>query len=140
MGGWSVKYRLVFLVVVGLVVTSVRVMLLSVDLVVTLDPALAGESNPPHGVSVVAITALGLAEIVVVLILDSPVELVVGHVGVVDVLAVTSVRLAVSISGSGGDESKENDSDLENINIKFMFSVYHKYCVLIHAVHYLPSC
>ena len=88
--------------------------LLSMDLVSALDVrALAGESDPPHGVSVVTITALGLAEIVVVLILDSPVEFVVGHVGVVDVLAISSVRFSVNIGRGGGNQSEENDSDLK---------------------------
>ena len=84
--------------------------LLSVDLVVTLDPALAGESDPPHGVGVVTMTGLNLAEIVVVIILNSPVNFVVGDVGVVHVLL--SVRLAVNIGGGNSDESEENDCDL----------------------------
>ena len=107
-----VENRLVFLVIVGLVVSSVRVALLSVDLVITLDVrALAGESDPPLGVGVVTVAGLLLAIVVVGLsILNGPIEVVVRDVGVIHVLL--SVSLFVSLSGSDGDQSEENDSDL----------------------------
>jgi len=86
--------------------------LLSMDLVSALDVrALAGESDPPLGVSVVTVTGLLLAIVVVGLsILNGPIEVVVRDVGVIHVLL--SVSLFVSLSGSDGDQSEENDSDL----------------------------
>ena len=103
------------LVVIFLVLrSSVRVgnVLLSVDLVSALDVrALAGESDPPLGIGVVTVTGLLLTIVVVGLgILNSPVEVVVRGVGVIHVLL--SVSLSVSLSGSNGDQSEKNDSDL----------------------------
>ena len=85
--------------------------LLSVDLVIALDVrALAGESDPPVSLGVVTVAGLLLAVVVVVLILDSPVEVVVRDVGVIHVLP--SVAPAVGISGGDGNQSEKNNSDL----------------------------
>jgi len=84
--------------------------LLSVDLVITLDVrALAGESDPPLGIGVVTVAGLLLAIVVVVLILDSPVEVVVRNVGVIHVLFTVGL---VRVGGDDGDQGEENDSDL----------------------------
>ena len=101
--------------VVGLLVlsrSSIRVgnVLLSVDLISALDVrALAGESDPPLGVGVVTVAGLLLAIVVVVLILDSPVEVVVRNVGVIHVLLAVGL---VRVGGDDGSEGKENDGDL----------------------------
>ena len=87
---------------------SMRDAHLSVDLVVTLDVAtLSGENDAPVGLGLVLAAGLGLSVIVVVhVILDSPVNVVVRNVRVIDVL------LAVRIGGGNSDEGEENDSDL----------------------------
>ena len=79
---------------------------LSVDNIVTLDRALAGEGDAPVSLGVIVFAGLGLGIIVVVIILNSPVNVVVRNVGVIDVL------LAVRIGGGNSDEGEENDSDL----------------------------
>ena len=83
---------------------------LSVDNIVTLDPALAGEGNAPVGLGVVTAAGLSLGVVVVVIILNSPVNVVVRDVGVIDGL--TAVRVAVRGGGGGGDEGEENNGDL----------------------------
>jgi len=100
--------------VVGLLVLGggigVRDMLLSVDLVIALDVrALAGEGDPPVSLGVVTIAGLLLAVVVVILILDSPVEVVVRNVGVIHVLLAVGL---VRVGGDDGDQGEENDSDL----------------------------
>ena len=100
--------------VVGLLVLGggigVRDVLLSVDLVIALDMrALAGEGNPPVSLSIVTVAGLLLAVVVVVLILDSPVEVVVRNVGVIHVLLAVGL---VRVGGDDGSEGKENDGDL----------------------------
>ena len=87
-----------------------RDVLLSVDLVIALDVgALAGESDPPVSLGVVTVAGLLLAVVVVVLILDSPVEVVVRNVGVIHVLLAVGI---VRVGGDDGDQGEENDSDL----------------------------
>jgi len=84
--------------------------LLGVDLVIALDVrTLAGEGNPPVSLSVVTVAGLLLAVVVVVLILDSPVEVVVRNVGVIHVLLAVGL---VRVGGDDGSEGKENDGDL----------------------------
>jgi len=84
---------------------------LSVDNIVTFDPALAGEGNAPVGLGVVTAAGLSLGVVVVVVIHDSPVNVVVRDVGVIDGLL--GVALAVNIGGSNSDEGEENDGDLQ---------------------------
>ena len=83
---------------------------LSVDNIVALDGALAGEGNAPVSLGVVTAAGLGLGIVVVVIILNSPVNVVVRDVGVIDGL--TAVRVAVRGGGGGGDEGEENNGDL----------------------------
>jgi len=83
---------------------------LSVDNIVALDHALAGEGDAPVSLGVVTAAGLSLGIIVVVIILNSPVNVVVRDVGVIDGLA--AVRVAVRGGGSGGDEGEENNGDL----------------------------
>jgi len=81
---------------------------LSVDNIVTLDVALAGQGNAPVGLGVITAAGLGLGIVVVVIILNSPVNVVIRDVGVIDVLAVGLVR----VGGGDGSEGKENNGDL----------------------------
>jgi len=95
---------------------------LGVDQVIALDVGIAGEGDPPVGLGVVVFTLLLLAVVelltVIVLILDLPVGIVVRDVGVVDVLlAVTSIRLFVSVSGGNSGEKEENDCDLKSTRV-----------------------
>jgi len=84
---------------------------LSVDSIVTLDvAALSGENDAPVGLGLILVSHLGLSVIVVVIILNSPVNIVVRDVGVIDGLL--AVRLAVRVGGGNSDEGEENDSDL----------------------------
>ena len=83
---------------------------LGVDNIVTLDPALAGEGNAPVGLGVVTAAGLSLGVVVVVIIHDSPVNVVVRDVGVIDGLL--GVALAVNIGGGNSDEGEENNGDL----------------------------
>jgi len=83
---------------------------LSVDNIVTLDRALAGEGNAPVGLGVVTAAGLSLGVIVVVIIHNSPVNVVVRDVGVIDGLL--GVALAVNIGGGNSDEGEENNGDL----------------------------
>ena len=114
-----VVLRLVFgLLVVTIMAVGLGDVHLGVDQVIALDVGIAGESDPPVSLGVVVLALLLLAVVellaVVVLILNLPVKIVVRDVGVVDVLlAVTSVRLFVSVGGGNSGESQENDSDLK---------------------------
>jgi len=95
--------------------------LLSVDLVVTLDVGLAGELGPPGGLSVVlaaglllAVTenlsvafVLAVAAVALALTERLPLDVVVRNVRVVDGL------LSVAVFGGGNSgKSQKNDSDL----------------------------
>jgi len=96
---------------------------LSVDNIVTLDVGgLAGESDAPVGLGVILAAGLSLRIIVVVIILNSPVNVVVRNVGVVNGLL--SVRFAVNIGGGNSDEGEENDSDLMGVKKVFFFYEY----------------
>ena len=83
---------------------------MGIDEIVTLDHALAGKGHAPGGLGVVTAAGLSLGIVVVVIILNSPVNVVVRDVGVIDGL--TAVRVAVRGSGGGGDEGEENNGDL----------------------------
>jgi len=83
---------------------------LSVDNIVTLDGALAGEGDAPVSLGVVSAAGLSLGVVVVVIILNSPVNVVVRDVGVIDGLL--AVRVAVRGGGGSGDEGEENNGDL----------------------------
>ena len=54
---------------------------LSVDNIITLDGALAGEGDAPGRLGVVSAAGLSLGVIVVVIVLNSPVNVVVRNVG-----------------------------------------------------------
>ena len=86
---------------------------MGIDEIVTLDHALAGEGNAPVSLGVVTAAGLSLGVIVVVIILNSPVNVVVRDVGVIDGL--TAVRVAVRGGGGGGDEGEENNCDLSHL-------------------------
>ena len=83
---------------------------LSVDNIVALDHALSGEGDAPVSLGVVTAAGLSLGVIVVVIIHDSPVNVVVRNVGVIDGLL--GVALAVNIGGGNSDEGEENNGDL----------------------------
>jgi len=87
---------------------------LSVDNIVALDHALSGEGDAPVSLGVVTAAGLSLGVIVVVIILNGPVNVVVRDVGVIDGLAAVrvAVRVAVRGSGGGGDEGEKNNGDL----------------------------
>jgi len=100
-----------------------------IDEIVTLDHALAGESDAPVGLGVVAVAGLSLGIVVVVIILNSPVNGVMGNVGLIleeisfkfsslnkeknsYISYPVNVGLAVRGSGGDGNEGKENNGDL----------------------------
>ena len=97
------------LVITGVVTGRVGDVHLGVDDIVALDVALAGQGNSPVGLGVVVLADLLLAKVVVIIVLNHPVDAVVRDVGVIDVLP------AVRVSGGNGGEGEENDSDLLNI-------------------------
>ena len=109
LGALEFDLKLIFLVVRGGV--RVRSVVFSIDNIVTLDVAvLARERNAPVGLGVVTATGLSLDVIVVVVIHDSPVNVVVRDVGVIDGLL--GVVLAVNIGGGNSEEGEENNGDL----------------------------
>jgi len=81
-----------------------------IDEIVALDHALAGKGDAPGGLGVVTAAGLSLGVVVVVIILNSPVNVVVRDVRVIDGLL--AVRVAVRGSGGDSDEGKENNGDL----------------------------
>ncbi len=125
--------RLVFLVVVGLVVSAlgVRDVHLGVDGIVALDPGLAGELSVPGGLGVVlaadlllAITKLLSVAVFAVVISVAlalserlPLDVVVRNVRVVDGL------LSVTVFGGGNSgKSQKNDGDLiDSFENRFIF-------------------
>jgi len=83
---------------------------LSIDNIVALDGALAGEGDAPVSLGVIVFAGLGLGIVVVVVILNSPVNVVVRDVRVINGL------LAIRFGSGDSDEGEENDGDLKYID------------------------